>query len=745
MLHCVYHRLPAPEPVEREFPSPAAALVDAEHRAQFAAEDHWITRTRLYLTHQYEPPTRSALRAALFAASGPQRQARHELLREYALQRFAAFEDAAASGVALTRLSSVEMFRDLLMCVTYHDYPALLPTPDVRLNEVIGCERFYGGIAPAINDFHLRPICITAYSTYTVPQILAVLLRHPGRMTVSARMICLDAYDAQQQLELEKHHWNREILGSVWKAVKGWFGKDQQADRHTSEQLDNINAAIAAAQAGMSFGWATVTAVIRDRDADRADLRARDLLKDCHALGIMARIEDANAVEAIQATWPGNGYSNVRRPLITGANLADIVLPVHHWPGVPHIDSPFFSERTPTPLVCGGTGREPFWLPTHINGVANQLIIGPTGTGKSSLIGTMVAAYTGVPSVRIAWLDLDYSSFVLAHLLDATYRDMGAADTPALCPLAFLDDPNGLEWLSGWFERLFARWNLELNERQFEDFQDSLREARRTGVRNLSGLRALIYGGEGRDRIRRILRHYTTYWKHIFDGEPGAADASQVTVYEMRGLVGVGKQASAPATELILHSIVSQLDGSFPAWIFADEFWSLLGDATSAEWLFDSIRTMRKKNCGFIGSTQSLTEIVNSPYRDLLLESCPGKILLPNNELRGSAYSRDAYAKLGLRDREIDVIGGAAPQREYFYRSPAGCRLFTLALGKVGRAVCASTGYKHVALARELLAKYGQAEFLSAWFHAHGFEPPTAPIAKVVQLPSYMNGAAAAL
>jgi type IV secretory pathway VirB4 component len=131
MVQMLFHRQPAPEPPPRAFPCRAAALVDAERRAQFAAESHWITLSRLYLTHQFEPPLKSWLKAALLAGKGPQRQARHELLREYALNRFAAFEDAAASAITLTRLTPDETFRDLLLAVTYHDYPAALPDPGV--------------------------------------------------------------------------------------------------------------------------------------------------------------------------------------------------------------------------------------------------------------------------------------------------------------------------------------------------------------------------------------------------------------------------------------------------------------------------------------------------------------------------------------------------------------------------------------------------------------------------------------
>ena len=380
-------------------------------------------------------------------------------------------------------------------------------------------------------------------------------------------------------------------------------------------------------------------------------------------------------------------------------------------------------------LTCGT-----FTLPSEIGGVKSQLIVGPAGTGKSTLLSAMACAYLA-DGGRIAWLDLDYSSFVLAHLLGADYFDVGNTGRGALCPLACLDDEGGLGWLDAWFERLFARWDLQLDERQAEDFQWSLREARRTGVRTLSGLRAIVPGEM--QRVRRVLHHYIRYWGHIFDGDKridrtdgnerfdtangcvnsvSRADSQAnrlLTVYELRGLMGLGKRASAPATELILHNVISRLDGS-PAWILVDEFWQLLGDEVSAEWLFDAIRTLRKKNCGLIGATQSLAEIVNSPYRDLLLESCPGKIFLPNTEA-ASPYGREQYRAIGVSDHEIACIARAIPKRQAYFKSAIGCRLFDLDLGDVAKAILASTGYNDVSRARELL---GQGDFLSCWLQS---------------------------
>jgi type IV secretory pathway VirB4 component len=87
-------------------------------------------------------------------------------------------------------------------------------------------------------------------------------------------------------------------------------------------------------------------------------------------------------------------------------------------------------------LITGGTGLEPFSLPLEVHGNRHILILGPTRTGKSTLLAAIVTAYTGIPQSRILWLDVDYSSFVLAHLLGAQYRDVGARDGLGLNPLS---------------------------------------------------------------------------------------------------------------------------------------------------------------------------------------------------------------------------------------------------------------------------------------------------------------------
>jgi len=379
-------------------------------------------------------------------------------------------------------------------------------------------------------------------------------------------------------------------------------------------------------------------------------------------------------------------------------------------------------------LICGGGAGIPFTFPIITNKVRHVLILGPTGTGKSTLIGAMVTAYTSIPNARIFALDIDRSSFVLAHLLNADYYDVGADGAMPLCPMATMDQPGGEKWLKGWFERLLGRWpgelnlgGFELSERESEDFAIDLRRTYRQGGRRLFDLRANIHSGEPkRERIRRILSEYIDddAWGYIFNGDKGGnTGGGQVSVYEVSELMELEPRARIPALELILHNITASLDGVSPTFIFMDEFWRFLEDETAARWMSNALRRLRKKNAGVIASTQSINEIVASPFKSQMLESFPAKVLLPNPEAWTNHVAKN-YLDIGILPHEIALIASSIPAHDYYFKSASGCRKFTLGLGQIGQSICAATSNADVAQAREIFAQCDPLERLDAWLSA---------------------------
>jgi type IV secretion system protein TrbE len=521
-------------------------------------------------------------------------------------------------------------------------------------------------------------------------------------MRFSLRWIPLDAVTTQRHGNQVRGQWARRRHGLMQIIMAAMNMPRARGNRHADEMVADAEEVIAKAAAGAPFGFLTVRVLIYDEDAGRADRRARELVRRLQNSGIGARVEDVNAVETVKGAQPGNGWSDVSGPLMSGINLAHLALASGPWPGTPTIDSPYFPADTPAPLVCCSSGHAPFWLPPHSGGgVLHQLIVGPTGAGKSVLLAIMAMAWTGLKSARVRWLDLDYSSFVAAQALEADYRELGNEGTPALLPLEHAGESEEDEFLLAFFTRLFARWQMALSAEQQEELSRAIEIGAGEGLRRMRFLAGLI-----QDLVlRRILNQYTTAgpWGHIFDGAKNRAGNPQVRVYETRGLTALGERAAAPALEWLLHEIERECTGE-PMLIFVDEAWRLLNDPVSAEWFYGALRTLRKRNAGIVMATQSITEIASSPYCNLLLESCPAKIFLPNPEARGE-HVRDSYLKLGLTQRQVEIIARAVPRSQYYYTSPLGCRLFNLDLAPIALALCGSTGHPELRRARELLAR----------------------------------------
>lgn len=729
-IQIVYDRRPAPTPPDLNYSHPAAALVMAELRERFAAEEHWITPTRLYLSHQFEAPIKSTARAFLLSGSGPTRLAQHDLLKQSAIGRFHAFVEAVDKKAAyLHRMSNVDMVRDLLHCTTYRDQPIPLPEPHVRLNHVLACDWQINGEDPMMGDWHLRPIVINTYPNPTLPQMLAPLLEHRGYLTVSIRFRCFSGFDTQKKLEDEMAFWPQSALGSflnIFKSFLGW-GKDDSQD--ATNQLADLNDAITAARAGTPFGTISVVAVVRDKDRRQVEERASHLEGVLNGKGFMARAERIGAGKAIRSTWPGylqmdaGEYEAHRHKLMmTSYNFADAGLPAKFWEGTPTIHSSMFPPRSPSPLVLGGTADEPFYFPIRVDGVGHLLAIGSTGTGKSTWAALYASAHLGIPNMHIHWMDSGRSSYIWSQLHNARYHDIGSGESMPLCPLALLDKPNGLQWLMGWFERLFyRRRGFELDEVGSNDLRNALMDVRMnkdwdgvTPIRHLRRLyAALPSGSEQRSRMRNIVNELIEGYGYLFGGEPtNEADTNRVTVYELSNLSGAPKYISTPTKELIFQNIVSTLDGS-PTLIIWDEFFEAIADDISIAWFGAAIRSFRRLNCAFVGLTQSNMEIIQSPLCNLMLGNMPGLLVFSMGRVDTPLMKESLY-KMGLNEHELDRVNQLSIG-EFLYQSAIGSRVASAWLGPTGTAICASTSYQEVVRFKELQARCSDSDLLYAW------------------------------
>jgi type IV secretion system protein VirB4 len=186
--------------------------------------------------------------------------------------------------------------------------------------------------------------------------------------------------------------------------------------------------------------------------------------------------------------------------------------------------------------------------------------------------------------------------------------------------------------------------------------------------------------------IREALELYTLggAWGQLLDASDDSLGFGRFMVFEMEKMMGSGAPNEKAVTAVLLYlfrQIEKRLDGS-PTLIPLDEAWIYLRHALFRDYLRDWLKTLRKKNAAVLLATQNLSDVFDSQIRDVVLESCPTKVLLPNAEATNPA-SRSFYEAVGLNEREIEIVQTALPKRHYYVVSAEGRRLISLGLGGV--------------------------------------------------------------
>jgi type IV secretion system protein VirB4 len=164
-------------------------------------------------------------------------------------------------------------------------------------------------------------------------------------------------------------------------------------------------------------------------------------------------------------------------------------------------------------------------------------------------------------------------------------------------------------------------------------------------------------------------------------------------------------KAVIPVLLYLFRRIEQRLDGS-PTLVLLDEAWSYLQHGLFRNRLRDWLKTMRRKNAVVVMATQQISDIANSDIADVVLENCPTKILLPNAESKNPG-SRAFFERLGLNERELDILQVSVPKQHYYVVSKLGRRLVDLGVGKVALAWVGVNGREERQIAETVMEQFG--------------------------------------
>ncbi|MBS0448538.1 MAG: VirB4 family type IV secretion/conjugal transfer ATPase [Proteobacteria bacterium] len=390
--------------------------------------------------------------------------------------------------------------------------------------------------------------------------------------------------------------------------------------------------------------------------------RARSILADT---GMVVAREDLALEAAFWAQLPGNFRFRSRKSPITSRNFAGMA-PFHNYPCgraagnhwgealtmfATSARSPyFFSLHASDPRAADGGSRKDVG---HVCG------IGPVGTGKTTLLGFLVAMLMRFDVTQVLF-DKDEGLHILVRALGGAYLPLRNGRSTGCNPLQLPPEPAHVEFLRQWLRRLVQRTPDDvLTVRQQEDLDQALRGtlALDRPARRLSrvlefldptdpeGVHARLKPWCAKDGGERA-------W--VFDNPADEV----VPVLDSTAIVGFDvtdfldhPAVRDPLSMYLFHLVRRMVDGRRMV-VWADEFARLLADRSFAEFSKNGLEGWRKKDAALASFTQSASHVLNSSIARAIVEQTPTKIFFPNPDADEAEY-REGFS---LTEREFRLV-----------------------------------------------------------------------------------------
>ena len=613
----------------------------------------------------------------------------------------------------VTELDDEETYTYLHSCVSTKTDKVVVPEIPYAMANYLCDSDLVGGLKPKLRGKEIRCISIQGFPNYTVPGFFDVLNRLNIPYRWITRFLMLSKLEALSKMERKYKNIFSQRLSLFQRVYAELTGEKEENSRKLNEDALNkaneVRTQIALTMGDyVSQGFYTCTLIVDGDSVDEVEERVDIISKTINNMGFITIEESINSVEAFLGSIPGNITNNIRMPILNTITLSHLLPVSSVWGGDSwnkHLNAP--------PLIYTKTkGSTPFRFNTHIEDIGHSAIVGPTGYGKSVLLGLIASSFMKYKDSRVYFFDKDASSRVLTYAVGGEFHDLGN-DELSFQPLANIEIVEEKEWAYGWILEILEQENVKVSPTQKEKIWKALDNLAKTPIelRTISNFYTSVNDREIKEalipyKIGGALGKY-------FDSDKDTLNFSRWQVFEMNQVIN-NKKGITPLLSYIFRRIENSLDGS-PCIIILDECWMFFDSPIFAAKIREWLKVLRKKNCSVIFATQELGDILNSKLFTTVLDACQTKVFLPNPNAFADNYI-PIYEKFGLNKTEIEIISKATKKKEYYYKSTKGSRLFELDLKEKTLSLIASSDLAKQNKAKELKEIYRDAnDFTREW------------------------------
>ncbi len=686
------HRFRAAEFPQSTWPDPVTHILDAERQQFFKSQAHF--ENQYFLTLIYlPPPDLNSQIGSMFYEGGEQQTKGGRQHIEYFDQERRRIQNLIAEVIPeLTLLKADELLTYLHACISPRRHPIKMPETPMYLDALLPDTPLVGGLAPRLGPYHLQTITITEFPGESIPGLLDQMNRLPFEYRWITRFIFEDKLPATKIMRGYQQKWLSGRKSFMTVIREALFGQESAIENTDAvNKAADCDAALQELGADLvCYGYFTQTVLLMDTDTARLAEKKLAVERIINSLGFKTidENENHNGFDAYLGTIPGNCAHNIRHPLINTLNL------IHLFP----LSAVWSGARGDTnlngmPLMNVVTeGSTPFRLSLNHGDVGHTLLIGPTGAGKSTCLRALESAWLRYPNAQVYLFDKNRSSLILTKAVGGDFYDLGSPDcTLAFQPLADVDAESEAAWALEWLVSLAEHEKEVVTPERKAALWAALRQVAHMprDQRTLTALRTLLND----KALKEALQPYTIEGSYgrLLDSDHDTLQYGRWQTFEMGKLMANYPKAVMPTLTYLFHKLERRFDARTPTLMPIDEGWLFLDNPVFAPKLREWLKTVRRFKVYLVFASQSPADVATSTLFDVIKESCFTKIFLPNPNALQEETAK-FYRRFGLNTRQIEILSTATPKRDYYYSSPSGNRLFSLAFGDIGLTYCAATG-----------------------------------------------------
>ncbi len=376
--------------------------------------------------------------------------------------------------------------------------------------------------------------------------------------------------------------------------------------------------------------------------------------------GFVSTKEDLAVASSFYSQIPGNWKNRTRLANISSLNFLGLS-PLHNFASGKKENNPW-GECVTTLQTTNG---QPYYFNFHAThpaenslgekAIANTMVIGKSGTGKTALINFLLSQVQKLdPAPTIFFFDKDRGAEIFVRACGGNYLALENGRPTGFNPFQCERNDANTQFLADLMKVLGGK--ASYTSREEEDIFRAVENMLDTPMhlRSMTNFQKSL-PNMGDDGLFARMRKWTAGNSHgwVFDNPVDTIDLQKANIigFDYTDIID-NPEVRVPVINYLLHRLEALIDGRRLIYVM-DEFWKILdGKGGLKEFAKNKQKTIRKQNGLGIFATQSPEDALASDIAAALIEQTATMILLPNPNA-----SRDDYINgLKLTEAEYQVV-----------------------------------------------------------------------------------------